>query len=259
MRNLFISIPVVVVLLAGRFSCIAQDNIAHYETKYLQANKQYSNGAYDSAVMVYEEIISAGYESSVLYFNLGNSYYKLKQVPMAILYYEKAKKLAPDDSDILFNLQLANQHIVDKFEPLPELFYSVWWNKLINAASVDKWGMWVFFSLLYAATVMILFAFSSSVFIRKFLFASGIIAIVISCFSFVFAWQQEAMVTSNSEAIVFTPTVTVKSSPDDNSTSLFVIHEGNRVKLMETVNDWYKIALLDGNVGWLRKDDVKEI
>lgn len=88
------------------------------ESSWQSANQFYSDGNYEDAVNQYESILNSGYESSELYFNLGNAYFKLNQIPSAILYYEKARKLAPEDEQINFNLSLANSRIVDKMEPL---------------------------------------------------------------------------------------------------------------------------------------------
>lgn len=240
-------------------SVTGSENAAHYEDLFRQANEFYSKANYDSSILYYESIAGAEYESANLYYNLANACYKKKNIPAAVLYYEKAKKLKPDDGDILFNLQLVNQQITDKIEPLPELFLTKWWNGFISSAPVDSWGKWVIILAFYAAVMFAFFIFSGQVIFRKIFFWSGVAGIILAVISFSFALKQEKLITESHEAIVFAPSITAKSSPDENSTNLFVIHEGAKVKILEKVSDWYKISLADGNIGWIKEENVKEI
>src|SRR5208283_3571750 len=106
-----------------------------------QANQLYRSGTYQKAAELYEQILKNGYESPALYYNLGNAYFKMQNIPAAILSYERGKRLAPRDEDILYNLRLANLRVVDKIEPLPQLFLIEWWNAFVNFFSSDGWGM----------------------------------------------------------------------------------------------------------------------
>lgn len=234
-------------------------NVSYYENILKLGNDAYSKGNYDSAIVYYESIINAEYESASLYYNLGNSYYKRKNLPNAILYYERSKKLEPDDSDLSFNLQLANQQITDKIEPLPVLFLTRWWNEIISSASVDSWGKWAIILSFYTMVMFVFFVLSDSILLRKIYFWSGIFGITLMIFSFSFAVRQQSLITKENEAIVFSPSVTTKSSPDENSTNLFVIHEGTKVNILEKVNDWCKISLPDGNIGWMRMEEMRVI
>lgn len=240
-------------------SAWSNENTGYYEDLFSQANEFYSKTKYDSSIFLYESIVNAGYESANLYYNLGNAHYKKKNIPAAILYYEKAKKLEPGDGDILFNLQLANQQITDKIEPLPELFLSKWWNEIISSAPADAWGKWVLILSFYAAAMFAFFIFSGQVFFRKIFFWSGIAGIILALFTWSFALKQEKLLTESHEAIVFAPSITTKSSPDEGSTNLFVIHEGTKVKILEKVSNWYKISLADGNIAWMKAEDAMEI
>jgi hypothetical protein len=70
---------------------------------------------------------------------------------------------------------------------------------------------------------------------------------------------KENSLVNRTSAIVFTPTVTVKSSPDASGTDLFVIHEGTKVVIRTTLSDWSEIELEDGNVGWMPSKDIEKI
>jgi len=110
------------------------------DSLYQKANEAYNNELYTNAVEDYLQIVDAGFESAEIYFNLGNAFFKTNNIPSAILYYEKAKKLKPNDEDINFNLNVANTKIVDKMEPVPELFLRKWWRAMYNIFNADTWA-----------------------------------------------------------------------------------------------------------------------
>ena len=253
------AVGILLVLISEIQNSFGNENISHYENLMKQGNEFYAKGNFDSAVVVYQNIINADFESANLYYNLGNAYYKMKNIPSAILFFEKAKKLDQGDNDILFNLQLANQQITDKIEPLPEMFLTKWWNGIISSVSMDSWAKWAIILAFYAMFMFMFFNLSEAAWLKKLYFWTGVAGISLAILSFTFALKHEKLISENAEAIVFSPSVTAKSSPDDNSTNLFVIHEGIKVKILEKVSDWYKISLPDGNIGWMKKEDVKGI
>ena len=105
-----------IFLLALSLSVFAQD------AQLDKANQHYIAGEYEQAITAYNEILNGSKESAEVYYNLGNAYYKTGKYTQAILNYERAKLLAPNDEDIQFNLDLANQHVVDAIDPLPQVF-----------------------------------------------------------------------------------------------------------------------------------------
>jgi tetratricopeptide (TPR) repeat protein len=253
MKNLVI---VVILVLAG-VSLQAQPALQAPILE--QANQAYSSGQYAEAAEKYESVIGSGYESAVLYYNLGNAYFKLNSIPAAILNYEKGRKLNPSDEDILFNLNLANSRIIDKMEPLPEFFLKSWWKTVRDSFSSNQWartGVFLFIISLIAAA---LFLISASVLFRKISFWSGIIVLTATVLSFLFSISSYREFSTKSSAIIFTPTVTVKSSPNDNSVDLFVIHEGTKVQITDTVEGWSEVHLANGNVGWVKADTYRPI
>ena len=238
---------------------IAFSQLAEQERTIEQANQSYSNGDFETAISQYESVVNAGYESSGLYFNLGNAYFKMNNVPAAILYYEKARKLDPADENILFNLELANSRIVDKMEPLPEFFLKTWWKSARNLFTSDQWaktGIICFVFLLMSASVFIV---SRAIILRKLSFYSGLVFLVIMFVSLVFSISSYRDYSRKSTAIIFTPTVTVKSSPNESSVDLFVIHEGTKVLIMDHVEGWSEVRLANGNVGWIRSETFRNI
>jgi tetratricopeptide (TPR) repeat protein len=253
MKHLVIT---VIFVLAG--ICL-QAQPAQQESIMEQANQAYSSGQYADAVEKYESILGSGYESAVLYFNLGNAYFKLNSIPSAILNYEKGRKLNPSDEDIRFNLNLANSKIIDKMEPLPEFFLKSWWKSARDSFSSNQWAKTGIFLFILVLAAISLFIISASVLLRKLSFWSGAIILFIMVLSFLFSISSYREYSTKSSAIIFTPTVTVKSSPNDNSVDLFVIHEGTKVQISDKVEGWSEVQLANGNVGWVKADTYRPI
>lgn len=222
-----------------------------------QANAAYNVGNYDSAMVLYEKIIATDVESVPLYFNMGNTYYKMREYPMAIYYYEKALKLDPSNDEVKTNLAIANRAIVDKIEPVPVPFYVNGWNRMKTVLSGDQWA-WcsvVFFALLLLS--ILLFLRSRRIGMRKLGFFAGIIFIITFGLSVVFALQLKQASQKQDQAIIMSPTVTVKSSPSESSVDLFVLHEGTKVSILEREEGWNKIKIANGSVGWLTDDSMR--
>lgn len=226
------------------------------DTWFEQANAAYNAGSYDTAVVMYQKIIDADMESVPVYYNMGNAYYKLHNYPMAIYNYEKALKLDPSNDDVQTNLAIANLAIVDKIEPMPQPFYVRWWQSARARLSGDQWA-WcsiAFFALLLVALFM--FLRSRRIGFRKLGFFGGIVFLVVFAVSVVFAAQLKQAAVNHDQAIVMAPTATVKSTPNESSVDLFVLHEGTKVTILETSNGWNKVRIANGSLGWLEADKM---
>jgi tetratricopeptide (TPR) repeat protein len=224
-----------------------------------QANKLYRDGEMQKAVDMYEQIAHNGYESPVLYYNLGNAYFKLKNIPAAILNYERAKRLAPHDEDIAYNLRLANIRIIDKIEPIPQLFFIDWWNALMNLFSSSGWGMIGIFSLWGTVFCGALFWLIRSMTVQRMSFFLGLMFVLIAILAFTGVVQQFNHEQNDRTAIIFSASVSAKSAPDAQSTDLFVLHEGVKVELLDAVGNWSKIRLGDGKIGWVPIESTQAI
>ena len=222
-----------------------------------QANAAYNTGNYDSAKIIYEKILATDMESVPLYYNLGNAYYKMHEYPLAIYYYEKALKLDPSNEEVQTNLAIANHAIVDKIEPVPQSFIVRGWRNARASLSGNQWA-WcsiVFFALLLVS--LFLFLRSRKVGLRKLGFFAGLVFLLAFGLSVVFSAQLKVASEKQDQAILMTPTVTVKSSPSETSVDLFVLHEGTKVSILETADGWCKIKIANGSVGWLMEDSMR--
>jgi len=255
MQNIMKNLLILSLLVLFCFDISAQenDNIA------VQARKAYDSGQYESSIQLYESIVQKGFESAVLYYNLGNAYFRNKDLPSAALYYEKALKLDPNNPDILHNIEFVNSKIIDKVEPVPELFYKRWWKSLLNLMNLDVVAVLMIILLTLSLVFAGIYLSSSRLNIRKIAFYTSASMLLLMLASFLVAREKKHYLTQHHEAIVFTPTVTVKSSPDAASTDLFVIHEGLKVTLLDKIGEWQEIRIANGSIGWLQTSDIRNI
>lgn len=224
-----------------------------------KANQQYLKNDLGSAIKLYEELVKGDHENAEIYYNLGNAYYKQGNVAAAILNYERAKKLNPNDDDIVFNLKMANLKVTDKMEQVPPLFYEQWWNKIIHSFITDQWAMIGIVLLWMVLVVSVLFLLSKYSAVKRTTFYIGFFLLLFASVSFFFASSRYQESQSSDEGIVFSPSVYIKSSPTEKSTDLFILHEGTKVQLLDKVGEWKKIRLANGNIGWLKENAIQVI
>ena len=235
-------------------------NASEMNAQFDHANQAYRSGNYQKCVQFYQSILSQGYESADLYYNLGNAYYKMNNVPAAILQYERARRLSPSDPDIAHNIALANLRVTDKIDAIPELFFISWWHDLLDLRSADQWA-WIAIASLWgtvlATTLLLTNLLPGSV--RTMLSALVFAGILFSVVSLTGMIARSLSEKNHHFAIIFSPSVTVKSAPDENSTNLFVLHEGVKVELLDQVSQWSKFKLADGKIGWTRSSTFEVI
>ena len=219
--------------------------------KFEQANYYYNEARYDTAVVIYESILDDGYVSAPLLYNIGNTYFKMRNYPMAILNYEKAYKMEPNNEDIRHNLDIANALITDKIEPVPEFFLRKLWKNIGNKCSANEWATMSLVLIGLVLLVMFLYLTARTKGFKKSMFFIGIFLIVICLCSIIFASQKYQYMNEHNEAIVMIPTITVKSSPTSSGTDRFVLHEGTKVMVLDKADNWNKIKIADGSDGWL--------
>jgi len=222
-------------------------------------NKFYLDDKIQEAADEYEKILELGYESGAIYFNLGNAHYKLGNIGKAILYYEKAKKIIPGDSDLNNNLNLANLLIADKITPLPELFYIRYFKKFVQLTSQSGW-MKIFLTLYITLCLIICIRILvKTQKLRIILHKLILLLIFLTAFFFFVLFYSNYQSDRHDWAVVMSEKVDAGSSPIEDSTELFSIHEGTKVKINRTRNNWIEISLPDGKVGWIKREHIEII
>lgn len=228
------------------------------DVDWKRAEEFYANKQYTEAADVYAEMFQYG-ESATLYYNYANALYKSNQLGMAILNYERALRLDPSNEDIKFNLEFVNKMKTDKIEPLERFFMSEWFEALGRLLTSNQWAYASIIGFIAMLILVLLYLFGRKVWLRKLSFFSALFLLLFTILTMVYAFQVKNHIENNPEAIVLAGTVSVKSSPDDSGTEVFVIHEGTKVNVLSTLSTWSEVRLADGNIGWLQSSTIEKI
>jgi tetratricopeptide (TPR) repeat protein len=232
---------------------------AQPDTAWQHANTLYANGQYADATQAYLQLEQDAASNAALFYNAGNAYYKQGDLAKAILYYERALRLSPDDEDAQYNLALANQQTVDKIEAIPQFFLVTWLSSFRTMFGIDTWAMLAV--ALLAATLMLalVVALGRSLRRKRLAFATAAFCLALSLTSTYVAFREKQQFELRSEAIVMSPVTSVKASPDGSGVDLFVLHEGSKVTVLEAIGEWKKVKTADGNQGWLPTANIEAI
>ena len=225
----------------------------------LRANNAYSQGHFAEAVDCYNAVLNAGYQSADLYYNLGNAHYRLDEYGLAILNYERALRLKPNFRDARQNLDLANSKTEEEIPPLPEIFLAQWAHKVVSWFSPTGWRILFLCLLALLGAITALFILSSDYRWRKGSLIAGAVTTLLLILCLACAISSSIRFNRHNQAIVTSPMVVVKSSPEPNSIDKLILHEGAKVQIDETLGQWHKVRIADGNTGWLPVSDVTTI
>lgn len=245
-----------VLLLASIVASASNGSAERWES----GNKAYLDGDYARAAEEYCAIIDGGEYSAELYYNLANAYFKQDMIGKAILYYNKALRIAPSEDDIRHNLSLAEAKTKDRIIAIPEFFLSSWTRTMRNSMSCTAWSVWSLISLALVLAFGVLFLLASNLKIRKVGFYCALCMVLLFVASTSFAVSSRNDMLNHNEAIVISSAISVKSSPDRSATDLFVLHEGTKVDILSRMGDeWCEVSIADGKKGWCEAKHVEEI
>ena len=224
-----------------------------------EADSAYAQGHYQQAAKHYEELLKQGV-SVDLYYNLGNAYYRMDEMPRAVLNYERALMLSPGDRDVRFNLQMARSKTIDKITPESEMFFVTWYHSLVNFTSVDGWARLALITLALAIVLVLVYLFTEPVWLRKAGFFGAFALLAVFVVANIFAYAQKQSFVERSGAIIMAPAATVKSTPAKQGTDLFILHEGTRVDITDgSMRQWKRIRVADGKEGWIETSQIEVI
>lgn len=224
-----------------------------------EADSAYAAGRYQEAIKEYESLLKQGV-SADLYYNLGNAYYRSEDITRAVLNYERAFLLSPGDKDIRHNLQMARSRTIDKITPETEFFFVTWLRALVNVMSVDAWAKTALATLALAIMLALVYLFANVVWLRKLGFFGGLLLLICFLLSNVFASLQKQELMQRRGAIVIDAAVNIKSTPSDNGTDLFILHEGTRVDIIDNqMQKWKQVRVADGKEGWVEAKQIEMI
>ncbi|TFG43454.1 MAG: hypothetical protein E4H43_01685 [Bacteroidia bacterium] len=222
-----------------------------HSEKFKKGVEHYTASNYQEALKEWLDIYNTGYRSAELDYNIGNAYFKLNNVPGAVLFYERARLLKPADNNINYNLQISRSLVVDKFEEIPELFFVRWFDFLALLLRTNTWAVISIISFILFLMLLSVYIYSSRYRTKVLGFWTAVLFLLLSSSSLAFTARNRSLVYDSNKAVIFAPSINGKSSPDNSGTDLFVLHEGSKVTIEDNVGEWYEIRLSDGNKGWV--------
>ena len=232
----------------------AQINV---ENIFSQANELYNKGSYIEAINNYKEIIKNDFHSAELYYNLGNAYYRLDSIASSVYYYEKALQLNPNDREIIDNLELINKTLVDEIDPITIPLIESILNRVSNIFYFETWGyISIFFSFLIVA-LFLSYYFANSSRVKRLTFVLLCISSIFMLVSLINGNKGYNNYINNEYAIIYSYETDLKTEPNYRSETLFMLHEGTKIQVLENYNNWIKIRLVNGQVGYIQLIDVK--
>ncbi|GGG37903.1 tetratricopeptide repeat protein [Bizionia arctica] len=222
-----------------------------------QGNALYNEGDYDQAILKYNLVLENGEHSAALYFNLANAHYKLSHIAPSIYYYEKALELAPNDKEIINNVAFARNMTIDAIGIVPEVGLSKFIKSTTNSLSFDGWAKMAIAFICVFVLLFLTYYFAYSTTKKRLAFIGSMTCLGFTCLALSFAFHKYNLDKNDQPAIVFAQESQVKSEPNLRSTEAFILHEGTKVQILDTVNNWKKIRLSDGKTGWVVNEDIK--
>ena len=250
-RKIYILLTLMLVFTAGLV--FAQEERSE---KFKKGVEYYTASNYQAALDEWLDIYNTGYRSAELHYNIGNAYFKLNNVPGAILFFERARLLKPGDGNINYNLQIARTLVVDKFEEIPQLFFVKWYDFLALMLQTNTWAVISIVTFVLFLILLSVYIYSTGYRTKVLGFWTAMLFLLISVSSLAFTVRNRNLVYDSSEAVIFAPSVNGKSSPDNSGTDLFVLHEGSKVTIEDNVGEWFEIKLSDGNKGWVPSNSL---
>ena len=227
-----------------------QKAMASNSTLFLDGIKNYKEGNFKQAAINFEALSQSNIKNPYLYYNIANAYLKDDDIGHAILWYERAKILAPNDPDLNFNLDYANTLVKDKKEDVMNIMDVLFfWDNMISLKTIQITA--IFFSFLF-------FTWATSRVVKKQKILSGTGIILCSLFFLVTAVTCLNYYKQNvwQNAVIVQEEIAVRSGMTDTSTKLFSLHAGTKVKVKQIKNKYLKIMFSKGKVGWVRISDA---
>ena len=222
------------------------------------ANSAYQDGNYTLAIEGYENILSEHmhFESE---YNLGNAYFKTQSWGPAILHYERAARLSPGNSDLKANLTLANAQVKDRIESLPSNGILDVWDRIVAPGRFRLWMLIMVLTWTLGFVALAWRIWSVRLENRRILGTSAAVLLVMGALSAVLVASTSQRIETSKAAIVMATESSVRNEPGASGMTLFMLHEGTKVTVLQRSETHWRIQLANGNVGWMTAEDLSEI
>lgn len=230
------------------------------EQQFYVANQSYEIKEYATAIEQYETILKNGFESAELHYNLGNAYYRFGELGKAILNYERALRLQPNDEDITHNLRIAQSEVRPKLDRLPDFFLTTFKQDVQSSFAPNSWAILFLILLWLGMGGLILWQLGQQRTHRKWGFIAGFLLLSIALAAFFFSYTSNKTDKNSGQAIVLEEETALRKGANKGSAEILTLREGIKVKLLNTtIQNWQKVKLSNGQEGWLPSEVIEEI
>lgn len=227
-----------------------------YKQWWQKANELYDQKNYDSALQLYNKVAEEQPGSAEVYYNLGNTYYRLNDIGNAVLNYERALHLQPSYTEAADNLYLTQNRINNRIQPIPEIFFIKWWKSITRQGLANVYAIVAL--LLLLATVGYLIA-------RRLgkISYNAPVQLVASAFILCGLFILLGMVAADRRAgsnkgVVMNEGTPMMAEPKYGK-SLSLVPEGTTIHITGTQAGWHEITLPDGRNGWMQQEAISKI
>ena len=249
---------ILVIILLTAISVFAGDTSTDREfyynpyTSFKEATSCYAQSQFKDAVKLYEGILKHGYESAPLYYNLGNTYLKLRLLGSAILNYERAKRIMPYDSDLKSNLNYANSLTQQPAMEGSRLWLGKKIETFLGAFTINGLTLMLIATYLMAILLACLALFNKPIrkFVFKFVVVLGLIFMLVLTLLTVKIYRIEHV----RSAIMLQKETDAKFEPLTATAVHFRLYAGSKIKVLRIRGQWSQIKREDGKIGWIESD-----
>ncbi|HRK61158.1 MAG TPA: tetratricopeptide repeat protein [Candidatus Omnitrophota bacterium] len=218
----------------------------------------YKSGKFAESVAVYESLlnVSKPFEKAVLYFNLGNCYYRLGQLNFAILNFERAISLRPWYADARYNLAAAKAKLEYKIEDKRGVFIRL--NSLfLQWVNASDFILLALLSLLVLSVSVLFWARASQ---SSSFWTFPRTEMVFLSVLFIVLWSSKLFYERNyQEGIVIAKEAEVRYGPSLDNQSLMKLGGGLKVFIVDERDDWSRVVTWNGETGWIRNSEIGKV
>ena len=234
-RVIYLLLPVIALAAGGAYGVPA-------DYWFEKANDFYEHQNYDSAQAYYEKIASADITNGAVYYNLGNTYFRQKKIGLALLYFEKARKLLPNDQDVMANIRFAQTVIVDRIPEPQQSFMETVFRYLHNLITLHA-QLWLLFIFITALSALFVAGLHASAGLRLWIIYSSSILIIVTVLCGLSAGIKIYANSHVTYGIELSDSVDAKNQPNGNKV-LFTVHEGTKFRIRQQLGEWCLVSLL---------------
>ena len=250
-RNLFVGFIMI------HFLTVSAQNSP--EKLFEDGNTAYNEGDFTKAVSFYKQTLEMGQHSAALYFNLGNSYYRLNKVAESIYYFEKAKQLDPDNVDIIVNGAFAQNMTLDAIEAIPKSKLAQIQQSVFSLFSLATWSRITLLWIWLFVVVFIAYLFLKATEWKRFYFFISLLCLFLFVSSFAISFSINQQQENTQFAILFSNKIDIWSEPNQRGEIQFTLHEGTKIQLLESLDEWNKIRIANGSEGWIKNAEFRSL